>query len=244
MTRPVKYRDADTLFANCSVRNDCIIWNNQTNAVMPTLAAASPMSQKFATNSIARIIFTICRFVPASKRLIRWCTSDFCINPYHHAEARPYQEKRKKQFNIHDELPEQTSHRHLIAPPDEELIRMKPTDPEICAVLMRSAATAGHDAKGIPNRRFLGFPTKGYEGMPLLPEGENTAKENVPVLIIKKKPVTEPLVTAPKGEYDDMNTDEFFDALDKKVGAMIEKNKEKPHIDYTKHLVRDYRNKY
>ena len=239
MTRPTKYRDADTLFANCYIKNDCIIWNAKTNAVMPTLAAASPLAQQFATNSIARIVFTICRFVPASKRLIRWCTSDFCINPYHHAEARPYQEKRKKLFNMHDELPEQTSHRHLIAPPDEELIRMKPTDPEICAVLMRSAATAGHDAKGIPNRRFLGFPTKGYEGMPLLPEGENTAKENVPVLIIKKKPVVEPESLAPKSEYEDMSTDEFFDAIEKKLGASMEKNKDRPFVDHTKHLMRN-----
>ena len=239
MTRPVKYRDADTLFANCYIKNDCIIWQAKTNGVMPTLAAASPLAQKFATNSVARIVFTICRFVPASKRLIRWCTSDFCINPYHHAEARPYQEKRKKLFNINDELPEQATHRHLIAPPDEELIRLKPTDPEICAVLMRSAATAGQDAKGIPNRRFLGFPTKGYEGMPLLPETENTAKEGVPVLVIKKKPVAEPLVTAPKGEFDDMDTDEFFAALDAKVGKAIEKSKDKPFVDHTKHLVRN-----
>jgi hypothetical protein len=104
---------------------------------------------------------------------------------------------------------------------------------------MRSAATAGHDAKGIPNRRFLGFPTKGYEGMPLLPEGENTAKENVPVLIIKKKPVVEPTVQAPKSEYEDMSTDDFFDAIEKKVSGMIEKNKDKPFVDHTKHLVRN-----
>jgi hypothetical protein len=52
------------------------------------------------------------------------------------------------------------------------------------------------------------------------------------------------LVTAPKHEYEDMSTDDFFDAIDKKVGAMIEKNKDKPFEDYTKHLVRDYRNKY
>ena len=238
MTRPVKYRDADSLFANCHIRNDCIIWNNQTNAAMPTLAAASPMAQQFATNSIARIVFTICRFVPASKRLIRWCTSDFCINPYHHAEARPYQEKRKKLFNIHDELPEQVSHRHLIAPSEEELNRMKPTDPAICSVLMRSAATAGHDARSLPNRRFLGFPIKGHEGMPLLPEGENTAKEGVPVLVIKKKPTPEPLVQAPKSEYDDMSTDDFFAAIEAKIGASVEKDKLVEKIDYTKHLVR------
>lgn len=239
MTRPVKYRDADSLFANCYIKNDCIIWNAKTNAVMPTLAAASPLAQKFATNSVARIVFTICRFVPASKRLIRWCTSDFCINPYHHAEARPYQEKRKKLFNIHDELPEQTSHRHLIAPPDEELNRLKPTDPEICAVLMRSAATAGHDARGLPNRRFLGFPIKNHENMPLLPEGENTAKEGVPVLIIKKKPKPEPLVQAPKSEYDDMDTDEFFDAINANIAKAVAKSKEKEHIDYTKGIVRN-----
>ena len=239
MTRPTKYRDADSLFANCHIKNDCIIWNAKTNGVMPTLAAASPMAQKFATNSIARIVFTICRFVPASKRLLRWCTSDFCINPYHHAEARPYQEKRKKLFNIQDELPEQESHRHLIAPSSEELDRMKPTDPIICNVLMRSAATAGHDARSLPNRRFLGFPTKGYEGMPLLPEGENTAKEGVPVLVIKKKPVVEPTVQAPKDEYEDMSTDDFFAAIEGKLGKTIDKMKENPPVDYTKGLVRN-----
>jgi len=238
MTRPTKYRDADSIFANCTISNDCILWPQSNNRV-PLFTVSSPIAKQFATTSIARIVFTICRFVPASQRLTRWCTSDFCINPYHHAESRPYQEKRKKLFNIHDELPEQTSHRHLIAPSDEELDRMKPTDPTICNVLMRSAATAGHDARGLPNRRFLGFPTKGYEGMPLLPEGENTAKENVPVLIIKKKPVVEPTVTAPKSEYEDMSTDEFFDVLDAKFGKMIEKDKEKPFVDHTKHLVRN-----
>ncbi len=238
MTRPAKYRDADSIFANCTIKGDCILWPQSNNKV-PLFTVSSPIAQQFATTSIARIVFTICRFVPASQRLTRWCTSDFCINPYHHAESRPYQEKRRKLFNIQDELPEQATHRHLIAPPDEELLRMKPTDPEICAVLMRSAATAGQDAKGIPNRRFLGFPTKGYEGMPLLPETENTAKEGVPVLIIKKKPVAEPLVTAPKGEFDDMDTDEFFAALDAKLEKSVEKSKASEHVDHTKHLVRN-----
>lgn len=233
MTRPVRYRDADSLFANCYIKNDCIIWNNKTNAIIPTLAAGCPIAKQFATNSIARILFTICRFPPASKRLVRWCTSDFCVNPYHHAEARPYVEKRKKLFNVQDELPEQATHRHLIAPPDEELERMKPTDPTICNVLMRSAATAGHDARNLPNRRFLGFPIKNYENMPLLPEGPNTAKEGVPVLIIKKKVPEAPVIQAPPTEYDDMDNDQFWDAIENKVSKMIEKQKDMPFVDHT-----------
>lgn len=237
MTRPTKYRDADSIFANCTIKNDCIVWPQSNNKV-PLFTVSSPITKQFATTSVARIVFTICRFVPASQRLTRWCTTDFCINPYHHAESRPYQEKRKKLFNIQDDLPEQESHRHLIAPSAEELDRMKPTDPVICNVLMRSAATAGHDARNLPNRRFLGFPIKGHENMPLLPEGENTAKEGVPVLIIKKKPKPEPLVQAPKSEYDDMSTDEFFDAMEAKMREQSAKNKVE-HIDYTKHLVRN-----
>jgi len=237
MTRPTKYRDADSIFANCTIKDDCILWPQSNNRV-PLFTVSSPIAKQFATTSVARIVFTICRFVPASQRLTRWCTSDFCINPYHHAESRPYQEKRKKLFNIHDELPEQTSHRHLIAPPDEELERMKPTDPVICNVLMRSAATAGHDARGLPNRRFLGFPVKG-SNLPLLPETEGTAKEGVPVLVIKKKPTPEPLVQAPKDEYEDMSTDDFFNALEAKVSTMVEKSKEKEVIDYTKHLAQN-----
>ena len=237
MTRPTKYRDADSIFANCTIKNDCILWPQSNNRV-PLFTVSSPIAKQFATTSIARIVFTICRFVPASPRLTRWCTSDFCINPYHHAEARPYQEKRKKLFNMHDELPEQQSHRHLIAPSEEELERMKPSDPAICNVLMRSAATAGHDARKMPNRRFLGFPVKGHEGMPLLPETEGTAKEGVPVLIIKKKPTPEPLVQAPKSEYDDMSTEDFFAAIEAKIGASVEKDKLVEKIDYTKHLVR------
>jgi hypothetical protein len=232
MTRPTKYRDADSIFANCTIKGDCILWPQSNNKV-PLFTVSSPIAQQFATTSIARVVFTICRFVPASPRLTRWCTSDFCINPYHHAESRPYQEKRKKLFNIQDELPEQTSHRHLIAPSDEELDRMKPTDPIICNVLMRSAASAGHDARSLPNRRFLGFPIKGHEGMPLLPETENTAKEGVPVLVIKKKPVVEPTIQAPKGEFDDMDTDDFFDALEGKLTKMVEKDRLIEKIDYT-----------
>lgn len=238
MTRPTKYRDADSIFANCTIKNDCILWPQSNNRV-PLFTVSSPIAKQFATTSIARIVFTICRFVPASQRLTRWCTSDFCINPYHHAESRPYQEKRKKLFNIQDDLPEQESHRHLIAPSAEELDRMKPTDPIICNVLMRSAATAGNDARNLPNRRFLGFPVKGHEGMPLLPEGENTAKEGVPVLIIKKKPVPEPLVQAPKSEYDDMTTDEFFDVIDANMKARIEAGKKIERVDYTKGVVRN-----
>ena len=232
MTRPTKYRDADSIFANCTISNDCILWPQSNNRV-PLFTVSSPITKQFGTTSVARIVFTICRFVPASQRLTRWCTSDFCINPYHHAESRPYQEKRKKLFNIHDELPEQTSHRHLIAPPDEELDRMKPTDPAICNVLMRSAATAGHDARRLPNRRFLGFPVKHDPNIALLPETESTAKEGVPVLIIKKKPTPEPLVQAPKDEYADMSTDDFFAALEATVDATIAKTK--PVTDYTKH---------
>lgn len=238
MTRPTKYRDADSIFANCTIKNDCILWPQSNNRV-PLFTVSSPIAKQFATTSIARIVFTICRFVPASQRLTRWCTSDFCINPYHHAESRPYQEKRKKLFNIQDDLPEQESHRHLIAPSAEELDRMKPTDPIICNVLMRSAATAGNDARNLPNRRFLGFPVKGHEGMPLLPEGENTAKEGVPVLIIKKKPKPEPLVKAPKSEYEDMTTDEFFDVIDTEIKARIEAGKKIERVDYTKGVVRN-----
>jgi hypothetical protein len=138
-------------------------------------------------------------------------------------------------LNMHDELPEQTSHRHLIAPPDEELERLKPTDPIICNVLMRSAATAGHDARTMPNRRFLGFPTKNYENMPLLPEGPNTAKEGVPVLIVKKKVEEAPIIQAPKTEYDDMDTDQFFAAIDAKLEASVMKDKETPYVDHTAH---------
>jgi thiamine-monophosphate kinase len=67
----------------------------------------------------------------------------------------------------------------------------------------------------------------------LLPETESTAKEGVPVLIIKKKPTPEPLVQAPKDEYADMSTDDFFAALEATVDATIAKTK--PVTDYTKH---------
>ena len=231
MTKPVKYRDADSIFANCTIHNDCILWPQSNNKV-PLFTATSPIAKQFATTSVARIVFTICRFPPASQRLMRWCKSDFCVNPYHHAEARPYVEKRKKLFNVHDELPEQATHRHLIAPPDEELERMKPTDPIICNVLMRSAASATHDARNLPDRRFLGFPTRNYENMPLLPEGPNTAKEGVPVLIIKKKVPEAPVIQAPPTEYDDMDNDQFWDAIDAKVGKMIERQKDMPSVDH------------
>ena len=107
MSRPVKYHNADTLLENCDIKGYCFIWPNTANSLVPILTANSPMAKQFATTSVARILFTIIKFPPASKRITRWCTTEFCVNPWHHREAKPFMEKRRKQVLPFDDLPEQ-----------------------------------------------------------------------------------------------------------------------------------------
>lgn len=213
MSRPVRYRDADSLFSNCFIRNDCIVWRSGSNNPSPILTAQSPLAQQFATTSVARILFTIVKFPPASTRITRMCITDSCVNPWHHVEAKPFREKRKKQVNPFDDLPEQDSHRHLIAPEESVLQSMKPTDPAMCDVLARSASVAGYDCKGLKNKRFA-------ESIHAKSDSATPA-DTKPVLVMRsmvekqKREIEEANKPAVEEEGFDNLYDEFMGLLDK-----------------------------
>jgi hypothetical protein len=178
--RPQKYRTADDLFANCARRDDCYIWPDPPSMVIPALSPTSPLAKLFHTVSVARILFTICRFPPAGTRIVRWCSTRFCVNPYHHAEAGVFVKERIASESFTSPLPSQASTRHLAAPSDEELETMKPTDVKLLRHLAESAARAGIDCKGIPNHRHQNpFKPKHLIGVEAV-----YADPDVPVLVM------------------------------------------------------------
>jgi len=148
MGRKAKYQNADDLLDNTTVRNDCLVWPS-ANVPIPCLAPASPMAQKFYTNSVARILFTITRYPPAGTRLVRVCSTPFCVNPFHHTEPKVFRLQRQKLLDPHGLLPSQESKRDLIAPPDDYIASLYPRKPQHVRFLAETAARAGYDGKGL-----------------------------------------------------------------------------------------------
>lgn len=179
MGRPLRYACADDLLANCRIHDDCFLWPPNTLSI-PTLSPSSPIAKEFGTVSVPRILFTICRFVPASHKLVRRCANPYCVNPYHYSESKKVMDKRLKLKDPHGLLPTQESRRHLIAPPDDVLYTLRPTNPAHLKVLMDSAALAGFDAKGIIEKRSFAVPVRHHV----------YAEPDKPVLVLKRK-VTE-----------------------------------------------------
>ena len=192
MGRPIRYANADNLLANCTIKDECFLWP-KSSAPMPMLSPASPLVKQFGTVSVIRILFSICRYVPAGPRLVRRCSNKFCVNPYHYAESHDYLARRAKLTDPHGLLPEQEGSRHLIAPPDEALYSMRPLDPVHVKVLMDSAVLAGFDAKGIVNKRsYAPFPK---------PE-PRYADPKKPVLVVRGK--AKPASGSGGGSLDDI----------------------------------------
>lgn len=177
MVRPIKYVTADDLLSNCEIKDECFLWPKSTTP-MPMLSPNSPMAREFGTTSVMRILFTICRYIPAGPRLVRWCANSFCVNPYHHAEAKAWRAARAQLENPNGLLPEQKGRRHLIAPPDELLEKLRPQDPEFVRILMDSAVMSGFDAKGIVDKRSYAPPPR--------PE-PRYAEPDKPVLVVKRR---------------------------------------------------------
>jgi hypothetical protein len=136
MARSPKYKTADDLINNCTIQDSlCFVWPAPPSGrfdihgryeLPPVLAPTSPLSLAMHTNSIARILYTTCRHVPASKRLVKWCTTSGCVNPYHHSETRTVIAERLKvsvkegkagRFSS-DLLPSQQAMSHLLPTPE------------------------------------------------------------------------------------------------------------------------------
>lgn len=174
MPRPLKYKTADDLLDHCQIYDDCYLWP-ESSCAMPMLGPASPMATQFKTTSVVRILFVICKYIPMGRRLVRKCSSEFCVNPYHYTESRKYMVKRAKLPNPNGLFPKQEDLRDTLAPPDEVIESMRPTNPLHIKRLMDSAAIAGFDGNGLPDHKRYVPPRF------RLP---NYAGEN-PVLVIK-----------------------------------------------------------
>lgn len=212
--RPQKYKTADDLFHNCARRDDCYIWPDKVTMTMPMLAPASPLSKLFGTTSVVRILFTVCRFLPASTRLVRWCNTRFCVNPYHHTEAGAFVKQRRASESPTSLLPSQLESRHLVAPPDDVLETLKPADPVILRHLAETAARAGFDCKGIPDHRH----TNAFKPKHMINAETIYADPTVPVLVMRS--MVAPRDTTPVNLEDD----EFsFDDIEAKLDDLVAK---------------------
>lgn len=157
MPRPLKYANADNLLDNCTIKDDCYLWP-QSSTPMPMLSPNSPLAKRFGTTSVMRILFSICRFVPHGPRLVHRCANPFCVNPFHFSESKAVRAKRLQLPNPNGLLPEQEAHRHLIAPPDEELLELRPKNPMHIKMLLDSAVLAGYNAQGMSATRSYKVP--------------------------------------------------------------------------------------
>jgi len=214
MSRKLKYRNADDLLNNCTITNGCFIWP-LSDMQAPLISPTNPLAQMLHTNSVARILFTLCRHIPASTRLVKRCTSKFCVNPYHHTESGEVMRQRKamseRGLNPYDLLPRQESIEHMMfsLPAGVTLNTLKPHNPEVLGILMVSASIAGFDGKGIPKSL-----TKTYD----VP----TASPDKPVLVIRKREETRAPVQPDEKEE---SIDDFFDMLER--GFAARKNTQK-----------------
>ena len=220
MPRPLKYANADDLLSNCTIKDECFLWP-RSSTPMPMLSPHAPMAKEFGTTSVMRILFIICRYIPAGPRLVRWCNNPFCVNPYHHSESKFWQARRAHLENPHGLLPEQEGRRHLIAPSDELLERLRPVKPEHVRVLIDSAAMAGFDAKGIVDKRSYAPPPK---------PKVRYAEPDKPVLVLKRREAEEPVPEEPELKFElhegdipnppDRELDSIFDLIEKRNAAI------------------------
>ena len=215
MTKPAKYKNADDLLDNCEVKNLCYVWPKSSCAV-PMLSHYSPLAGKFNTTAVVRILFTICRFPPAGPRLINMCGTKWCVNPYHQSESKAYRVKRFASGQPNDLLPEQEGSRHLIAPPDEELIEMRPKNPHHIKLLMDSASLAGYDTDGI--LKYKGFAIPKPKAVPV-------ASEDKPIFKLKLRDEPKPEPVKEEAELESWESIEF--GLDKMIDHIAAQRKSK-----------------
>jgi len=228
MARPIKFTNADALIANTVQINDCLVWRGRSGTC-PVLPASSYLSHMFMTTSIARIMFTICRYIPKRGRLIRCCDNDYCINPFHFVEAekirrtryrlsRPLTNITKKGYlkvrvvpiaSPISLLPDQEKSRDLIAPTDEFIRSLRPQNPDTLHMLANAAAQAGFDGEGVLDKNNRYIPKKRVR-KPMEPTPD------VPVLTVK---LAKPAVPDPAREdvtLDDILSDAWLDKIEER----------------------------
>lgn len=232
MGRSAKYKTADDLLDNTVVRNDCLVWPDSA-CLMPSLGPASPMAKTFGTTSVIRILFTIVRYPPGGRRLVRFCSSPFCINPFHFSEAKKYRNQRKELLDPHGLLPSQESTRHLAAPPDDYLAALFPRKPEHVRFLAETAARAGLDGKGLrPADKKLPQVTT-INAVYADPEKPLFKLRGRPP---KSRTPDTPISSTPNEETNSQETDDDVQSLDATVQELTEAlGPTTPHVDTSPH---------
>ena len=150
MSRTPKFRTCDDLINNCEIKDNCFVWpHNEYSQTSPVISPYSPMTKAMLTNSVVRILFTAIRHIPVHGRMVKWCKTSHCVNPYHFSEHRSVLAKRTKAGLVSDLLPEQDKFRETF-PTDEAIASIKPRDPDIMDILLKQASINPFDAKNLP----------------------------------------------------------------------------------------------
>jgi hypothetical protein len=229
MPRKLKFGNADDLIDNCEIVDGCFVWKPKHGNLTdnPCLSPLSPLSVALQTNSIARILFMTCRFLPASGRLVKWCNTKGCVNPYHHSENRKVVKyrleagERDGQGFYMDLLPEQELRRHLL-PPLKTIQQAGPSKPTTVKLLVVSAMQAGFDCQKLPASK-LQQKTANLN----LPDTDT--EPAAPVLVLssrltpKRAERTEEEEAALKKESDEWMTTGIFAAIEERKKAKIKK---------------------
>jgi hypothetical protein len=132
-------------------------------------------------------------------------------------EAKMYRVKRFASGQPNALLPEQESSRHLIAPPDEDLINMRPKNPFHIKMLMDSASLAGYDTDGI-------LKTKGF-AVPNRKPIRMASEDGPPVLTIKLR--AEPKPETPKDDTPLESWEDIEFGIDKMIAHISAQRKVK-----------------
>lgn len=207
MARTQKYKTADDLINNCTTQGMCIVWPvndfvNNPNA-SPVISPYSPLTKTMLTNSVTRILFITCRYIPASRRLVKWCNTPHCVNPYHHSENQAVVARRfalaGKEGKAHsfftDLLPEQEKMRDYLPKP-EDIEAARPMELDVLKLLQESAMLSGVDGRGLS---------------PALRQHKELPDEKAPDFkpILQMSGVTKKLVEE-RGQVSDDDVDSLF----------------------------------
>jgi len=229
MPRKLKFANADDLIDNCDVVDGCFIWRHKHGLSIdnPCLAPLSPLAVALQTTTIVRALFITCRFLPASGRLVKWCNTPNCVNPYHHSESRKVVEYRTRQGGQDGTgfytglLPDQEKIRHML-PSEAVISQTSPTRPATIKLLIAAAASAGFDCQKLPASKLQQKISNAHRSVA---SDEPTA----PVLVLssrltpKRAERTEEEEAALKKESDEWMTTGIFAAIEERKKAKIKK---------------------
>ena len=172
MARTAKYKTADDLINNTLTRDMCMVWPVSESAgsnQSPVLSPYAPLTKAMLTNSVSRILFITCRYIPASRRLVKWCKTPHCVNPYHYSEntatvARRFaiSIKEGKAGGFFTGLLPEQERMVSILPKPEDIEAARPVELDVLKLLQESAMLSGVDARGLPPalRQHKELPTE------------------------------------------------------------------------------------